>query len=44
VLRRAGWNVVRVTGHDVDSDPDDIVSDVRAMLELQRAARNSATA
>lgn len=42
LLRRAGWNVVRVTSHDLDRDAGEVVNDVRAMLELQRAAQNSA--
>ena len=39
LLRRPGWNVVRVTGEDVDRGADEVVGDVRAMLE-QRAAQN----
>ena len=44
LLRREGWNVVRVTGHDLRADADEIVNDVRAILELQGAARNPARA
>ena len=40
LLRREGWDVVRVTGYDVDGSVDEVVGDVRAMLE-QRAAQNS---
>jgi very-short-patch-repair endonuclease len=42
LLRREGWTVVRVSGHDVDRDSGDIVSDVRAILEMKRATRGSA--
>jgi very-short-patch-repair endonuclease len=44
LLRREGWNVVRVTGDDLARDAGAIVDDVRAILELQGAARNSARA
>jgi very-short-patch-repair endonuclease len=44
LLRREGWNVVRVTGDDLARDAGTIVGDVRAILELQGTARNSARA
>ena len=40
LLRREGWEVVRVTGHDLEWDTHGIVSDIRGMLE-QRAAQES---
>jgi very-short-patch-repair endonuclease len=44
LLRRDGWNVVRVTGDDLARDAGTIVGDIRAILELQGTARNSARA
>ena len=38
LLRRAGWDVIRVTADDLYVDPDEVLSDVRAMLRGQRRA------
>jgi very-short-patch-repair endonuclease len=40
VLRREGWDVVRVTGHEVEWAAHEIAGDIRGMLE-QRAAQES---
>jgi very-short-patch-repair endonuclease len=33
VLRAHGWDPLRVTGYDVERDPDGVISEVRALLE-----------
>ena len=37
LLRAHGWDVVRVTGYDVDFEPENVVGDVQAMLERARS-------
>ena len=44
LLRRDGWNVMRLTGDDLARDAGAIVDDIRAILELQGTARNFARA
>jgi very-short-patch-repair endonuclease len=39
LLRAHGWDPVRVTGHDVESDPDGVIRGVQAMLERPIAER-----
>jgi len=36
VLKRHGWDVIRVTGEDFDRDSNELVEDVRAILERGR--------
>ena len=37
VLRAHGWDPVRVTGYDVKYDADDLISEIRALLERARS-------
>ena len=37
LLRAYGWDPVRVTGHDIESDPDGVIDEVQILLERARS-------
>jgi very-short-patch-repair endonuclease len=44
LLRLHDWDILRITGDDLESDADGVVGTVRAILDRQRAAQAAARA